>query len=104
MGSGSKNWLKSRNWAKNYKPPLEQLILALGSSVHLIHFYINTLSYWEPYVIINHLNATEISTFFYKGQRAHGLGFKGHASSIAGQIVVSLESLDPFPTACDSSF
>jgi len=95
MGSGSKNWLKSRNWAKNYKPPLEYLILALDSSVHLIPFYINTLSYWEPYVIINHLNAKETSTFFHKGWRAHGLRFKGHMSSTAGRIVVSLEPLDP---------
>lgn len=35
--------------------------------------------------------------FFYKGQRASGLLFKGHRSSTAGRIVVSLEPLDPFP-------
>ena len=33
--------------------------------------------------------------FFHKGWRAHGLRFKGHMSSTAGRIVVSLEPLDP---------
>lgn len=58
MSSGSENWLKSGNWARECKSPLEYLILALGSSIlHLVRFYIlnnNLVSSWEHYVCYNY--------------------------------------------------